>query len=228
MSESLKIVFQNDFFALVDKPSGYLSVPSRFPDQDKRLVVGVELEKKLDRQIFPVHRLDCEVSGLLLFALTPEAHREANQIFEKHQVQKTYQALATKILATRSTDEKMKVRVVNPEIGEVFTWKTKVLRGKKRSYESPHGKSSITEAEYRGVKDQRHCWSLKPITGRAHQLRFDLARHGFPILGDVLYGGEVIKEEEMIFLRACHIQFSKKEFCQRFKMPEEFSIQGYF
>lgn len=223
----MKILFQNDFFVLLDKPSGYLSVPSRFPDQDKRLVVGVELQKQLDRQIFPVHRLDCEVSGIMLMALTPEAHRDANQVFEKHQVQKTYQALTTKMVPSIELESKVKYREIHVQMGEILTWKTKVLRGKKRSFESPHGKLSVTEAQYQGFT-KYHQWSLKPITGRAHQLRFDLSRHGFPILGDVLYGGEEIEEKERIYLRACHLQFSQKDFCQKFKIPEQFSVPGYF
>ena len=214
----MKIHFQNDFFVVLDKQAGDLSVPSRFPDQDKRLVVGVELEKQLKRQIFPVHRLDCEVSGILLFALTPESHREANQIFEKHQVQKTYQALTTKI------------RGEIPAVGSEFTWKAHVLRGKKRSYESPVGKLSHTQAIYQGEHSDpaSHRWSLKPITGRAHQLRFDLARHGFPILGDVLYGGEAIASPDMIYLRAHHLQFLNAEFYQRWKLPEHFSLPSFF
>lgn len=213
---SLKIIFQNDAFILLDKPSGYLSVPGRFPEKDSRLVVGIELEKEMNRQIFPVHRLDCEVSGLMLFALTAEAHRDANQIFEKHQVQKTYQALTTALKGQAL-----------PNAGDQFTWKARVLRGKKRSFESPHGKSSITEALYHGQKEYLQ-WSLKPITGRSHQLRFDLSRHGFPIVGDVLYGGEAVANEEMIFLRACHLQFSNPDFCKKWKLPEEFSVEGYF
>jgi tRNA pseudouridine32 synthase/23S rRNA pseudouridine746 synthase len=64
----MKIHFQNEAFVILDKDSGVLSVPSRFPDRDERLVAGLELEKLLSKQVFPVHRLDCEVSGILLFA----------------------------------------------------------------------------------------------------------------------------------------------------------------
>lgn len=214
----MSIVFQNDSFVIIDKESGHLSVPSRFPEQDRRLVCGLELSKQLDRQVFPVHRLDCEVSGILLFALNAQAHSEANQIFEKHQVQKTYQALTS-----------LKGGIL-PTPFEVLTWKAKVLRGKKRSYESPHGKISITEAQFLGPHDspQSYRWSLKPITGRAHQLRFDLSRKGFPILGDELYGGQSIDQEDKIFLRARELHFSEASFCQKWKLPQKVSVEGLF
>lgn len=215
----MKIIFQNEFFVMIDKNSGYLSVPSRFPDRDQRLVAGIELEKQLGQKVFPVHRLDCEVSGILMFALQAEAHKEANSIFEKHQVQKTYQAL---------TSAQAGIQI--PEIGKMFTWKAKVLRGKKRSYESPHGKLSVTEAIFQGLHNEKgqYRWTLKPITGRSHQLRFDLSRHGFPIIGDVLYGGNDIGKPEEIQLRACEIEFSNDDFCEKWKLPKQLKVVGLF
>lgn len=215
----MNIIFQNESFVVIDKQAGYLSVPSRFPDQDRRLVAGLELEKVMGRQVFPVHRLDCEVSGILIFALSPEAHKDANRIFEKHQVQKTYQAITN-----------IAVGVPVPDRDKEFIWKAKVLRGKKRSFESPHGKTSITEAIFKGVHQdsQTYRWLLKPITGRSHQLRFDLSRKGFPILGDTLYGGQDIGNSEKIFLRACQIDFSELDFCQKWQLPTSISVQGFF
>jgi tRNA pseudouridine32 synthase/23S rRNA pseudouridine746 synthase len=150
--------------------------------------------------------------------LNSQAHREANQIFEKHQVQKTYQALTT-----------WKQGEI-PAPGSEYTWKARVLRGKKRSFESPHGKVSVTEAQFVGAgasQDQYH-WKLRPVTGRSHQLRFDLARHGFPILGDVLYGGDVISEPEKIYLRAYRLEFLETDFYRRWDLPQEIQLEGLF
>lgn len=215
----MNLIFQNKDFVAIDKFSGHLSVPGRFPDKDPRPVVGRDLESFLKQTIYPIHRLDCEVSGLILFALTAEAHREASQVFEKHQLQKTYQAITTKV----TTDPL-------PTAGQKFTWKAQVQRGKKRSFISPHGKLSITEAEFvgPGIQEKTFHWNLKPITGRSHQLRFDLFRKGYPILGDVLYSGEKIREENKIFLRAIKIEFFQSEFVKKWNLPQQIEVKNLF
>lgn len=87
----MKILFENPQFLVIDKPAGWLSVPGRQGEDDVRPCLGRELEKTHGR-IWPVHRLDLEVSGLILYARTAAAHREASMAFERHRVQKTYQA----------------------------------------------------------------------------------------------------------------------------------------
>ena len=58
------VLFENENFIAVDKKSGVLSVPSRMGKEDPRPVLGLELQETLKKQIFPVHRLDFEVSGM--------------------------------------------------------------------------------------------------------------------------------------------------------------------
>jgi tRNA pseudouridine32 synthase / 23S rRNA pseudouridine746 synthase len=204
----IPVIFENENFVVVDKPAGYLSVPGRF--RDERPIVGFLLEKQLAKRIFPVHRLDFEVSGLLLFAKTPEAHSEANSWFEKKLVDKTYLALTT---GARPLEKK-------------FEWKAQVLRGKKRTYESPVGKPSLTYAEILNEEDRYLRWSLQPVTGRPHQLRFDLSRHGFPILGDVLYGSQEAFQPDAIALQAVRIDFP--EVGESFGLPKTISLAPRF
>ncbi len=215
---SLKIIFQNEFFVAVEKEAGWLTTPARFGEKDPRPVLGLELQRELKRQVFPVHRLDFEVSGLVLYALDAKAHSQANTQFESKKVQKTYKAL---------TENK---NPVAPKEGETFEWKARILRGKKRAFESPHGKPSLTQAQFVGlgawpVFGEGLMWELKPVTGRSHQLRFDLSRHGFPIVGDVLYGAAAESApENQIALRSEKIQFQDAEFCKRWKLPVELSL----
>lgn len=205
----MKIVFQNDNFIAIDKESGWLTTPARFGDKDPRPVLGLEIQKQLGQQIFPVHRLDFEVSGLVLYALSAKAHSEANTQFETKKVQKTYQAL--------TENEKS----LHLEPGTAFEWKARLLRGKKRAYESPHGKPSLTLAKFISYHDQFLKWELRPVTGRSHQLRFDLFRHGFPIVGDVLYGARPTGDENRIELRSMVIEFQDAGFCEKWKLPRE-------
>jgi tRNA pseudouridine32 synthase/23S rRNA pseudouridine746 synthase len=169
----LKIVFENEHLILVNKPAGVLTVPSRIGADDERLCLGTFLQDQKKIQIYPVHRLDVEVCGLVLFAKTSTAHKIANLWFEHKLIHKTYAAY---------TEGQTDCR-----IGETYEWKCKLLRGKKRAYESPVGKDSLTLATYLGKKEKGLLWDLSPVTGRSHQLRYELYRHGNPILGDKLY-----------------------------------------
>ena len=106
-------------------------------------------------------------------------------------------------------------------IGETYEWKSKLLRGKKRAYESPHGKDSLTLAKLELVDENGFShWDLSPVTGRSHQLRFELFRHEEPIVGDSLYGSTDKFYGEGIALRAYKIDFSKVLNREQFSLPE--------
>lgn len=177
---SLSVAFANEHFVAVDKPPGWLSVPSRLGESDARPCVGRVLETQLGVRLWPVHRLDLEVTGLLLFAKDAPAHKVANLWFEERKVHKTYEAFTT-------------VGDALP-LNHPLQWECVMMRGKKRAYLSPHGKPSVTTATPRALvtlpDGPALLWELSPHTGRPHQLRFDLSRHGFPIIGDHLYGSD--------------------------------------
>ncbi|MEZ0392091.1 MAG: RluA family pseudouridine synthase [Pseudobdellovibrionaceae bacterium] len=215
----MKILFQNEHFVAVDKPSGLLTTPARFGEKDPRPVLGLELQTKLEKQIFPVHRLDFEVSGLVLFALSASAHSEANRLFETKKVQKIYQALSENQNSNPSLE-----KLENQD----FEWKARILRGKKRAFESPHGKPSLTRARLLGREGEFLKWELRPVTGRPHQLRFDLSRHGFPIVGDVLYGAQSQKETQKIELRSISLEFLDSDFCKRWSLPPILQTEPLF
>lgn len=223
----IQIVFENEHFVFCDKPSGVLSTPSRFEDEDQRGCLGTALQKHLGIQIFPVHRLDFEVSGLVMYAKNPEAHRKANGWFESKHVFKSYRALTTAQdyahLPANVSNPRTKIDLKD---GQEFDWKAVILRGKRRAYESPAGKPSHTKASYMGVEGEYLKWDLHPITGRSHQLRFDLSRHGFAIVGDELYGSSVKLEKDVIALRSYQIDFSKAPKAKDFGLPSELSISS--
>jgi len=94
---SPNIIFKNQHFVIVDKPVATLSVPSRLGRQDPRPVAGIILQEFLGIQVYPLHRLDEDTSGLLMFGLSAAASRAGNQWFEGHQILKTYEALSRPI-----------------------------------------------------------------------------------------------------------------------------------
>ena len=211
----IKIVFENSHVVIVDKPAGWLSVPSRQGEDDLRPCLGKLLEKQLGCKIWPVHRLDLEVSGLILFAKTAEAHKAANKWFELHEVVKTYEAWS------RDSHD-------FPAIGAWTLWESVIQRGKKRSFEAPHGKPAKTNAKLcerttiMGLPIA--VWNLQPLTGRSHQLRFELAKRERPIIGDALYANTDVMPGGHIALRCFELDFSKCTNHQKFGLEDTVQI----
>lgn len=223
-------IFENPHFVICNKPSGVLSTPSRFEANDQRPCLGTQLQTSLGVQIYPVHRLDFEVSGLVMYAKNADAHRKANGWFENRQVDKTYRALTQ-----QQNFEHWPSEVENPcwpihfKEQTHFEWKGKLLKGKRRAYSSPHGKATLTVADYLGVNSAGFVqWDLHPVTGRSHQLRFDLSRHGFPILGDQLYGSKVVLKDQTIALCSYRIDFTKAPAADQLGLPSVIQIDPLF
>ncbi len=217
-----KIIFSNKHFVAAFKPAGVLSVHGRVPSEIK--VMGRELEAHLKVKIFPVHRLDREVSGLLLFALDAEAHRAANKWFETSLVKKTYQAL--------TEFDPASLTIAQSSAGE-HEWSCYLVRGKKRAFEAPYGAKALTLASFKGVvENPEHeskkalSWLLNPVTGRSHQLRYELSKHQFPVLGDSLYGAKEEYAENMIALRSIALDFSACPDAEKFDLPSRIELEG--
>jgi tRNA pseudouridine32 synthase / 23S rRNA pseudouridine746 synthase len=193
----MKIVWQNEHFVVIDKPPLMLSVPSRLGKKDERPCAGLLLQELLRTTVYPTHRLDEGASGLLLFALNPEAHRFGNHLFQASLVGKEYQAVSEYDSAT------------DLRSGQSFRWESLLAKGKKRAFQAPHGKQCLTEAKILAIfqTPPRALWSLHPQTGRPHQLRFELSTHGYPILGDTLYGAKQSWKDGGIALRCCVLKF---------------------
>ena len=215
---TLQIIFKNEFFVAIDKPSAMLSVPSRLGRADPRPVAGIMLQEQLKTQVYPLHRLDEDTSGLLIFALTSEASKVGNQWFERHEIQKTYAAISIPAKPDQLG-----------RWGKEQLWQCLLVRGKKRAFEATHGKPSITKARLVGhTSEGRSIWQLQPITGRAHQLRYEMARHGFPIDGDVLYGSSSKpRSDSGIDLRAYCLDFRLCRDRSRFRLPDDIIVGAF-
>jgi len=221
LAETVKFIFQNENFAVVDKPHGSLTVPSRMGDQEHRPCLGLQLQNELGKRVWPVHRLDFEVSGIVLFALTAEAHRAASIWFENHSIRKVYEAWSSSISPSTPT----------PPLDARQHWKSCLVRGKKRSFEADYGKpaetfATATESMTRFGQNVT-VWRLEPITGRSHQLRYELRKHDQPIVGDTLYGSPVTLTEhpDTIALRAIELRLPD-EARLNWRLPPEFSVAG--
>ena len=197
MTSPLCVIAETVAYIAVDKPAGTLSVPSRLGAADPRPCLLHQLTARYGgAQVFPVHRLDEDVSGLILFARTPDAQRTLSAAFEERRARKRYEAFTELASAHPGTEQ--------------LQWQSRLLRGKKRAYESPHGKLAITWARCVGdrlLESKRVLrFELEPRTGRSHQLRVHLATHGMPIVGDRLYGATTDFAPGGIALRSVHLE----------------------
>ena len=85
----LDIIFENDQFIAVNKPSGLLSIPDRLGKE----ISLKDLLKEKYGGIYTVHRLDRDTSGIIVFAKDEEAHKELSQLFESREIEKYYVGL---------------------------------------------------------------------------------------------------------------------------------------
>ena len=159
---SLPIVYRSAGLVAVDKPSG-LAV-HRGHSQDS--VHALELVRdQVGAYVYPVHRLDRGTSGVLVFALTPEAARSLSSAFEAGSVEKRYLAI---------------VRGVPPENARVD-----------HPLSRDHGKtpqSAVTELRTLVRYGRYALVEAIPRSGRTHQIRRHLKHLSCPIIGDVRYG----------------------------------------
>ena len=166
---------------VVDKPSGFLSVPGRGVEKIDSVAHRISTTIRGCIEQPAVHRLDMDTSGLLVLALTKEAHRHLSKQFQDRLTEKEYFALLDGELAE--------------DFGESGTitlpFRLDVERRPYQIHDEVHGKMGITHWRRISVEDGITRIHFQPVTGRTHQLRVHSAHEkglGLPILDDPLYG----------------------------------------
>jgi 23S rRNA pseudouridine955/2504/2580 synthase/23S rRNA pseudouridine1911/1915/1917 synthase len=164
------IVEETNDWVAINKASGLLSIPDRKGED-------ISLKKLLVEKygnIFTVHRLDRDTSGLIIFAKNEEAHKHLSQQFEERQTEKIYQGMVLGSLANKN-------ETIDAPIAE-----HPVKKGLMTVYRK--GKEAITD--YEVLEDFKiYSWVQFQIhTGRTHQIRVHAKHIGHPIVCDDLYG----------------------------------------
>jgi 23S rRNA pseudouridine1911/1915/1917 synthase len=164
------IIFENNDFTVVDKASGLLSIPDREGDELslKRLL------KDKYGEIFTVHRLDKDTSGLIVFAKNEQTHKFLSQAFEERTVEKYYQGI---VKGTLSEKEK----TIDAPIAQNSVKKTQMIVHKR-------GKESVTDYKVIEEFGRFTLVEFRIHSGRTHQIRVHMQHAGHPIVGDELYG----------------------------------------
>lgn len=192
----LKIRYQDQHLVVVEKPGGLLAVPGRGPD--KQDCVSARIRQMIPECIEQpaVHRLDMATSGLMVLALTREAHRQLSIQFSERRVGKRYLALVEGVVTGESGEISLRFRL-DPENRPY------------QVYDAVQGKLGITQWQQLMVINGQSLIAFTPLTGRTHQLRLHAAHPlglGRAIVGDGLYGNGCAGEP--LCLHATGLQFT--------------------
>lgn len=196
----VNVIYRDEHILVVDKPRGIAVHPGP-RHVDDTLVNGL-------LKLFPdiatvgpqdrpgvVHRLDLDTSGLLIFALTPEAYTALGIAMRERAIKRTYTALVRGLVVPGEG-------TVDAPIGRDPSNRT-------RQAIVESGRSARTH--YRTIEQLPNATLLEVEleTGRMHQIRVHLTAIGFPVLGDMTYGkAPKIPGLERQFLHASRLQFT--------------------
>ncbi|MBF0502369.1 MAG: hypothetical protein HQM09_19675 [Candidatus Riflebacteria bacterium] len=177
-SNTFKILYQDEWYVAIDKPVGWLVHPTKIAPVTRKAILPV-LRDQLCRHIYPVHRLDCGTSGVLLFGLSSQAAGKLSVMFEKREIDKTYLAV---IRGWLSPSDGSIDRDLSPWPGEpaqlaVTTYKT-LAKIELPIPVSPHQTSRYSLIE------------VKPRTGRRQQIRRHFSGVSHPVIGDTSHGDQ--------------------------------------
>ena len=171
----LETLFQDDALIAIFKPAGLLSVASA--KEPKRHALGL-LREQLTRsqggaELYPVHRIDRETSGVLLFATSRDVKDQVTTAWSD--AEKTYLA----VVEGRPDPPKR-------TIDQALRMDAKGFRAHVSSH--PEAKRAVTHFETEKNVKGRSLLHVQIETGRQHQIRAHLSWAGYPVVGDVRYG----------------------------------------
>lgn len=167
MSET-PIVFEDDRIVAVNKPVGLPTIPGR---GEIGIAVNVEIERRLRKKVFIVHRLDLDASGLLVFAKDAETHRLLSMEFEERRAKKEYLVAVLGVMSGSGE--------INKPLREFSSG---------RVAPAPDGKRAVTRWRVERSLGGATLLRVETLTGRKHQIRAHFSSEGHPVLGDPRYG----------------------------------------
>ena len=173
-SQTGLILFEDAHLLVVNKPAG-INTHAPAPYAGEGLYDWLRHREPRWASLAILHRLDKETSGVLVFGKTPMANRSLLAQFENHTVRKRY------VLVSERGPDRDTLEAVSgiARVGDRYAVKPL----------SPSSPRAQTRFRVLRRTAERTWLEAEPLTGRTHQIRVHASAHGFPILGDSLYGG---------------------------------------
>lgn len=182
----LSILYEDDQIIVADKPSGLLSVPGKLAGREDCLISRLQAARW---DALLVHRLDCDTSGVMIFARNKRAQGFLGQEFEQRRAHKTYVARVAGQMAGDAG------RVDLPLCAD---WPNRP----RQMVSQEHGRPAVTDWQVIGRSAGETRVRLTPLTGRSHQLRVHMLALGHPILGDPIYAEGPARDHPRLMLHA--------------------------
>lgn len=193
------LLFENEEFAVVHKPSGspcHASVDNQIENLHR------VLEEKLNTKLYVTTRLDVPTEGALIYAKTREFLTEYNLLAQKQNLQKKYLAAVSPLSALEKLD--FSQALLLEHYLEASPKAPKIVKAEKTLDSDLLCQLKILSR--RDVEDESHL-KIALLTGRTHQIRAQLSFLGAPVVGDAMYGSPVTWKKEKIKLTATDLKF---------------------
>jgi 23S rRNA pseudouridine1911/1915/1917 synthase len=205
-----KVLYEDNHLLAIWKPAGWLVQGDDTGDKTLtdwgKHYLRMKYEKPGNIYCNPVHRIDRPVSGAVLFARTDKAATRLTALFKEQKVAKMYFAL------TQRKPPELAGRLVHflEKDGE-----KNIVKAFNLQHNAPKSaKECVLDYEWLGEFSGYNALRIKPLTGRSHQIRAQLAAIKCPIVGDVKYGASTAIEDKSIALHCFSMSFEhpiKKE-----------------
>ncbi len=177
---NIQVIFLDDDLLAVNKPAGITTVKGGLPEGTPVLNLGLESDYG---RLYPVHRLDRETSGIILFGRTAQAHRELNQQFQERKVTKTYHLLTLGSCAQENFQVDLPLRV-------------NVGHHRRTNVDYQKGKPARTQFSIiKRFREGICLLSAQPYSGYTHQIRVHASAAGLWILNDSLYAPRTLSAD---------------------------------
>jgi tRNA pseudouridine32 synthase / 23S rRNA pseudouridine746 synthase len=182
----LDILHEDAAILVLNKPAGLLTVPGKLENRQDCLITRLKAARW---DALTVHRLDCDTSGVILFARTKQAQGFLGQEFEQRRAQKTYIARLQGRLEPDSG-------IVDLPLGSDWDYRPR------QKVDHQNGRPAVTDWQVIDRSDTETRVRLTPHTGRSHQLRVHMLALGHPILGDQIYARDTVRDYPRLMLHA--------------------------